>query len=62
MRILTAQPRVAREMVSGTMVIALPGEATADVLVAGLGPCASELFYGISQRDAEILVTVGTFC
>jgi predicted permease len=50
-----------REIVCGTLIFVLAGEAVGLCCIAGLGKLGSELLYGVSPRDPVILGSVLTF-
>jgi putative ABC transport system permease protein len=55
------RPRLAREMVSGTLGFVFAGEALGALAIFAFGNRASELFYGVSPRDPWILSSVAAF-
>jgi putative ABC transport system permease protein len=55
------RPRLAREMISGTLRFVLVGEALGALAVIAFGNLGSELFYGVSARDPWVLGAVAAF-
>jgi putative ABC transport system permease protein len=53
--------RLAREMVSSTLVFVLVGEALGGLAAFALGKLAAELLYGVSARDPLVLGSVAAF-
>jgi hypothetical protein len=53
--------RMARDIVSRTVVLVLIGEAIGSSIVAAFARVDSELFYGVSPRDPLVLVCVAAF-
>jgi putative ABC transport system permease protein len=53
--------RLARDMVSRTLMFVLVGETFGVLMVGALGKMASELFYGVSARDPLVLGSVAAF-